>query len=149
MLFQVVWIDQDVVEVNYHIYIDQVMKDIIHEVLKGHRGVCESKWHNKVFEHAVMSAKGGFPFISFSYPHIVIPITEVDFQVDFGWSQLVNKGLDSGDRVAVLSGDLVETSVVDTEAKASIFLLHEEYWTGAPAGDFDSWMNPLSNMLSR
>jgi hypothetical protein len=51
---------------------------------------------------------------------------------------LVDKGLHLGDWVVVLLSNFVETSIIKTEAKASIFLLHEEYWTGAPAGDFDS-----------
>ena len=125
MLFQVVWINQDVIEVDYHIYIDQVVKDVGHKALKGCGGVHESEWHDKIFEHTVAGAESSFPFVPFSYPHIVIPNMEVDLWVDFGQVQLVDKGLYLGDWVVVLLSNFVETSIIDTEAKSTAFLLGE------------------------
>ena len=40
-----------------------------------------------------------------------------------GWGH----NIDPGNGIPVLSSNLVETSIVNAEAKASTFLLHEEY----------------------
>ena len=78
MLFNVIRVNENVVEVNYHVYINEVMENIVHEALKGCRCVHESKWHNKIFKCAVVSAERSFPLISFSYPHVVISHSKVD-----------------------------------------------------------------------
>ena len=78
MLFDVIRVNENVVKVNYHVYVDEVMENIVHEALKGCGCIRESKRHNKVFKRAVASAECGFPLVSFSYPHIVIPHSKVD-----------------------------------------------------------------------
>ena len=78
MLFDVIQVDENVVEINYHVYIDEVMENIIHEVLKGCGCICESKQHNKIFKRAVASVERSLPLVSFSYPHVVISHSKVD-----------------------------------------------------------------------
>ena len=65
MLFGVVGVDENVVQVDKNANVKEVREDVIHEALERSRRVRESKGHNHPFEGAVTSAEGGFPFISF------------------------------------------------------------------------------------
>ena len=61
-----VGVDEYVIEVHQYTNIEQVAKDVIHEVLESGRCVGESKRHNAPFEGAIASPESRLPFIALS-----------------------------------------------------------------------------------
>ncbi|KAG6882412.1 hypothetical protein C0993_010664, partial [Termitomyces sp. T159_Od127] len=93
-----------------------VMKNVVHEVLKGGRGVGYTKGHYKVLKEAVAGPEGSFPFMPQGYADIVIAGVEVNFSVDFSTVETVNKVTNEREGIPVLFGDFVEAPIVDIKA---------------------------------
>src|SRR6185369_12585218 len=102
------------------------MEDIVHEALKSCWGVGEAKWHDSPFKRSIAHVESGFPFVSFSNTNKVVSVSEVEGCVDSSFSGGLEKVGNQRKRIAVLFRDLVETSVIDTKTKGSIFLADEE-----------------------
>ena len=83
------------------------------------------------FKRSVSSSERGLPLISRSNPDKVVGMSEVNLGIDSGLPRTVQEVRDEGKGVAVLPSDLIQTSVVDTETKRTVFLLDEEYWSSA------------------
>ncbi|KAG6899628.1 hypothetical protein C0993_008533 [Termitomyces sp. T159_Od127] len=87
-------------------------EDVVLEVLEGGRGVGHTKGHHKVLKEAIAGAEGSFPFIPQGYADIVIAGAEIDFGVDFGAVEVVNKVTNEGEEgIPVLFGDFVEAPI--------------------------------------
>ncbi|KAG6884768.1 hypothetical protein C0993_008424 [Termitomyces sp. T159_Od127] len=82
------------------------MDDVIHEVLEGGGGVGHTK--------AIAGAEGGLLFMLQGYADVVVAGVEVNFGVDFGAAEVVNKVTNEGKWILVLFGDFVEALVVTT-----------------------------------
>ena len=96
MLFFRVRIDEDVIQVYQHAYIEQVTEDVIHKTLKSGRCIRKSKGHDTPFEGAVAGAESGFPFIALSDTDQVVRMTEVNFRIESCLSQAVEEVGDAG-----------------------------------------------------
>ena len=57
-------VDEDVVQVHQHAYIEHVTKDVIHKVLESSGCICKSKGHDAPFKGAIAGAESGLPFIA-------------------------------------------------------------------------------------
>ena len=86
MLFWVLRVDEDVIEVDNHEHVKEVREDIIHEVLESSRCICEPKGHHTPFKGSVSGAECGLLFITLSDTDQVICVLEVEFRVDSGLS---------------------------------------------------------------
>ena len=64
MLFWVLGVDEDVIKVDDHEHVEEVREDVVHEVLKCGRHICEPKRHHTPFEGSVSGAECGLPFIT-------------------------------------------------------------------------------------
>ncbi|KAG6892769.1 hypothetical protein C0993_002964, partial [Termitomyces sp. T159_Od127] len=67
-------------------------------------------------EKAIAGVEGGLPFMPWGYMDIVIAGAEVNFDVEFGAVEAVNKVTNEGKRVPILFGDFVEALVVNAKA---------------------------------
>ena len=83
VLFFGVRVDEDVIQVYHHAYIEQVNKDVIHEVLESSRHICESEGHDMPFKGAIAGAESGLPFIAHTDVDHMVCVAEVDFQIRF------------------------------------------------------------------
>ena len=72
-----------------------------------------------------MSPKCCLPPVAGGDVNVVVTGAQVEFGVDFGCSELVNKVRDQWYRVPILPGNFVEVPKVNTEPKGAIFLLGE------------------------
>ena len=59
VLFHVVQVDEDVIQLDEDTYIEHVREDVIHEVLKSCQCISQTEGYNTPFERAVVGAKGG------------------------------------------------------------------------------------------
>ena len=50
MLFQILGVNEDVVEINHNVGIKEVRKNVIYEVLEHGRHICEPKGHHAPFK---------------------------------------------------------------------------------------------------
>ena len=65
--FDVVGVDEDVVEVDDNTNIEHVSEDIIHEFLECCWGVGESEGHDLPFKRSIAHSECGLPLITFGY----------------------------------------------------------------------------------
>ena len=91
MLFFRVGIDKDVIQVYQHAYIEQVAKDIIHEVLNSSGHICMSEGHNALFKGAVAGAESCLPFITLMDTDQMVHVMKVDFQIESCCMQAVEE----------------------------------------------------------
>jgi hypothetical protein len=125
--------DKNVVEIDGDDTLDdKVFEDLVHHRLEGRRAVGQSKVHHEWFKQTAIRSKRRFPFITFLYPHIVIPPADVELGEVLRAFESVDEVVNEGKGVAILSGDQVERAIVLDKAKPSVFLLDDEdrgaYW---------------------
>jgi hypothetical protein len=66
VLFFVIGVNEDVVQVYKDADVEQVHEDIIHKSLKCSRSIGKSERHDTPFERAVSGLERCFPFVTFS-----------------------------------------------------------------------------------
>ena len=117
-------VHDDVVDVDVGV-VDHVGKRHVHGALEGSRGIGEAKRHNCPFERPVASLEGGLRIISFSDSDLVETAGKVHFRETFPDCQLIQHFVNPRDRVLIISGQLVECSVVDDHTPGLVFLVSE------------------------
>ena len=65
---------------------NHVAEGVIHELLKGSRGVGEPEEHHGRFEESFVGDKGCFPLMTVFDPYVVVPPPNVEFSEDLGIS---------------------------------------------------------------
>ena len=96
MLFFRVRIDEDVIKVYQHAYIEQVAEDVIHKTLKSSGCICKSERHDMPFEGAIAGVESGFPFVTLSDMDQVVRVMEVNFCIESCLLQAVEEVRDVG-----------------------------------------------------
>ena len=96
MLFFRVGIDEDIVWVYQHAYIEQVTEDVIHKMLKSGRCIRKSEGHDTPFEGAIVGVESVFPFIALLNMDQVLCVTEVNSCVESCLSWAVEEVRDAG-----------------------------------------------------
>ena len=79
VFFLRVGVDEDVVEVHQYTNIEQVAKDVIHEVLESGGCIGKSKRHYAPFEGAVASPESCLSFVTLSDLDQMVGMPEVNF----------------------------------------------------------------------
>ena len=126
VFFLEVGVDEDVIQVHQYTNIEQVTKNIIHEVLESGRCIGESERHYMPFKGAVASLESCLPFVTLLDSDQMVGMLEVDFQIDFGLVQAVKEVGNARQRAAVLLHDFIQTAEVDAKPEQTVFLVHEE-----------------------
>src|SRR3981189_1781581 len=133
MFFQRRREDEDVIEVDGDNTLgDEVLKDLVHHRLEGRRAVCQSKVNHEWFEQAAISSKCRFPFITFFYPHIVIPPADIELGEVLCAFESVDEVVNEREGIAIFPSDEIQCAIVLDKVKLSVLLLDEEdgsaYW---------------------
>jgi hypothetical protein len=113
MFFEVVGVDEDVVEVYHDESVDKMAKHRVNVSLESGWAVGEAERHDEIFEEAVSCSKGGLPFVSFGYSDSMVSPAKIDLRVDLRVRELVEEHVRRWQRVAILDGHFVDLSVVD------------------------------------
>jgi hypothetical protein len=117
--------DEDIIKIHDDEEVDHVLEQVVHEVLELHGGISRAHWHDKPLVGTVLHAKGCKPFVTLSDSNVVVAIMKVDFSVNCGMTKVIEELVDEGERIVALFCNLIECTIVDTQAKTAIFLLHE------------------------
>ena len=71
-------IDENVIKVYYHEYVELFYQDLIDVALERNWYVSQSKKHYLVLEMAIVSPKSHFPFIVFLDLHLMVDIGQIE-----------------------------------------------------------------------
>jgi hypothetical protein len=66
VLFFIIGVNEDVVQVYKDADVKQVREDVIHKSLKCNRSIGKSERHDTPFKGAISGSECGFPFVTFS-----------------------------------------------------------------------------------
>jgi len=115
MEIRMVGVDQNVIQVKEDANIKGDSKNVVHESLEGGWRVGKSKRPNTPFKGTIMGSVCSFPFITFTDPHKMVGMLEVDVgeQSCFLWT--VQEIGDLGEQVTVFLGDFIKTTDIDTK----------------------------------
>jgi len=94
-------------------------QDVVDVVLERGGSITESKGHDKILEKSEVGTERGLPFVAFLNPQSVEGRDDVQLGANFGLGQTSKGFCDQGKWVAVLDGDFIQSSVVNTEAETS------------------------------
>jgi len=88
MKIGIVGVDEDVVQVHEDTNIEEVAKNVVHELLKGGWRIGESEGHYTSFKRAIASSECSFPFVAFADSDKMVGVSEVNVgeQSCFSWT---------------------------------------------------------------
>ena len=102
------------------------MKRVVHETLKGGRGIGESKEHYSRFKESFMSDKGSLPLVSILDTHVIIFPANIKFGENLCSLEFINKVGDKWEGVCIMDCVFIDIAVVLTGTEITIFLLNKE-----------------------
>ena len=119
--------DEEVVHIDDEPFFrDHVTEGVVHEPLKGGRGVGEVKEHDGGFKEAFVGDKGSLPLVSVLDSNIVVSPSDIKFGEYFGIFELINEVRDQREGISISDSVFIEVSIVLTGAESSILFLYEE-----------------------
>ena len=121
VLGYVIWIDENILEVHYYTYIEEVRKDIVYKLLKSYKSISKAKRYNCLFERSIVSVKSYFLFIIFCNTHQVIDMLEINFSIDVSFSRQVENIRYQKKQISILLYDMIEFLEVDIQVQEVIF----------------------------
>ena len=107
---------ENIIKENQHELTEEGAQDIIHECLKGSRGVAQPKRHHQELVEAVVCAERRLVEVSRIHADLMIPRAQVKLGEEPGAVEFVQELVDHWYGKSVLDGDGVEFPVVDAWA---------------------------------
>jgi len=105
--------DQNIVQVHYdNPFCYNGSKDIIHHSLEGSRAIGHSEEHYEGFKEAPVGTKGRFSLISRLDAYIIETPADIQFCEVLGSAKLGDEFRDEGERIFILDGYSVQSTVV-------------------------------------
>ena len=94
------------------LFSDHVSKDMIHERLKGRRGITETKEHYGGFEETERGDECCFPLVFLLDANVVIAPSNIKFGEQCRVFHVIDQLRDEGERIAVANSVGVKISIV-------------------------------------
>jgi len=145
MLFRILGVDQNVIQIDYHAHIQHVRKNAIDKALERSQSVGKSERHNKPFIGAIASAEGSFPFITWSNADQMVCMSEIDLGIDGRMAGGIKEVGDERKWITIFFGDFIETAEVHTKMERSILFLDKKDWSSM--GGVGRTNEPIAEML--
>ncbi len=127
MVGQVQQVDEDVIKVDQHIDINDVMEEVVDDGLECCQRIGKSKGHDKGLKEAIAHPEGHLPLVTLLNAHQVVCTTEVKLGEDLGAMEAVKGICDQGQGHPVLQGDGVQALVVMARLEGTALLVHEQH----------------------
>ena len=120
-------IDKKIVHVdNEPSFCNHIVKEVIHELLKGGGGIGKTKEHYGQFKESFMSDKSGLPLVPVFDMDIVIPPTDIELGEDLCSLEFINKIRDEWEGVGVADSVFIDIAIVLTRAETTVLLFNKE-----------------------
>ena len=142
---------KDVIQVCYAVVVQCVVKNVVDVVLERGWGIAKAEWGHQHLVEPKASNECGKPLVAFSYTDSVERGDDVEFSVELSAAQGVQCFADERERISVLDGYVVQSSVVVADPYPSSWLSGEEEWScgwGRRLADetfVEHLVNPLLN----
>jgi hypothetical protein len=105
---------------------NHVSEGVVHELLKGHRGVGKSEEHYRGFKEALVGDEGGLPLMSVFDSDIIVSPSDIKLSEHLGIPEFVNEVRDEGKGVGVTNHVFVDITVVLAGSESSVRLFDKE-----------------------
>ena len=120
-------VDKEVIHVdNEPSFCDHIAKGVIHELLKGGRGIGETEEHYSWFEESFMSDKSSFPLMPVLDLDVVISPLDIKFGEDLCPLEFIDEVGNEWKGVCITDCVFINVVVILTRAEATILFFNEE-----------------------
>ena len=120
-------IDKKVVHVdNEPSFCDHIMKEVVHESLKGGRRIGKTKEHYSRFEESFMGNESGLPLVPVFDMDVVIPPMDIKLGENFCSLEFINKIGDEWKGICIADSAFVDIAIVLTRTETAVFLVYKE-----------------------
>ena len=119
-------VNEDIVQIDYHVFVEDVGEDAVHITLESSGSVGEAKVHDHKIKGSITSSEGGFPFITGSDADEVVGTMEVDLGRDGGGAEAIEEVGNEQKRILVFLGDGIKTTPIDTKMERAVLLFDEK-----------------------
>jgi hypothetical protein len=126
MLPQSLAVDEDIVEEDQHELVEEGAEGLVHEVHEGGGGVGQTEGKYEELVVTVAGTEGSLRHVLVCDADLVVSGAKVDLAEDSGSLQAVEQFVNPGEGIAVLDGDVVESTIINTHTHGAVFLLHEQ-----------------------
>src|SRR5579871_6581741 len=117
VLFLVLRVNQQIVQVCYHEFVQVWSQHIVDEGLEARRCVGESERHYGVLIVSVSRSECCLPFVTLLDPYLMIGFSNVQLRKNSCLAGLFSQLVNEWQWVAVLDRNIVQLSIVDTESQ--------------------------------
>ncbi len=105
-------VDEDVIEVYYHKNVEILCQDLVDVALKRDWYVSQSKMYDLILEVAMVRPEGCLPFITFSDPHLMVGIGQIQLGETLSLTQSIQWFSVQRQGIPILDSQIVETLVI-------------------------------------
>ena len=126
MFLRSLGVNEDIVQIDYHIFVKDVREDAVHITLESSRSIGEAEVHDHKIKGTIMSSEGGFPFITRSDVDEVVGTMEVNLGVDGGGAEAIKEVGNEQKWVSVFLGDGIKTMPINTKTERAVLLFDEK-----------------------
>ena len=120
-------VDKEVVHVdNEPSFCNHIVKGVIHELLKGGRGIGKTKEHYGWFKESFMGNESGLPLVPVFDTDVVISPTDIELGENLCPLEFINKVRDEWERVCIADHVFINIVILLTGAKTAILLFNKE-----------------------
>ena len=119
--------DEDVINEDDHKVVEIGAEHVVHCLHETSWCVRQAKGHDLELIMPVPSGEGGFLDILLSNSNLMIARLQVNFRENLCSLQLIKQILNTREWILVFDSDLVEATIINTQAQTKIFLGSEEH----------------------
>lgn len=119
-------VDQNIVKIYNNKDIKFFYQNLVDITLKTCRNIRQAKQHDLVLKIAIPGLKSRFLFVSFSNLHLMICTGQVKLCKIFSLTSPIQRLTNQGQKIQILNGQVIKTSVIDTQLETSIKFLNKE-----------------------
>ena len=110
-------VNEDIVQIDYHIFVEDVGEDAIHITLESSGSIGEAEVHDHKIKGSITSSEGSFPFITRSDADKVVGTTEVNLGINGGGAEAIEEVGNERKWVSVFLGDGIKTTPIDAKTE--------------------------------
>lgn len=102
-----------------------IAEDTVDKPLEGHRRSRQAKWYSRELKESAMTREGSFFCIAGLHLDLEVDLSGIDGTKTPRYAEVRNDGVNGKKRIGVLTSDLLQSPIINKEARTSIFLGHK------------------------
>jgi hypothetical protein len=118
---------EDIINEDYHKFVQVFHKYLVHEVHEVSRCIHQPKRHHCILIQSISCTEGCLRYVLFSNFNLMVTRSQVDLQKDTCSFHLVRKILDPWERILILNGHFIHGPVIHTHMLCFVFLVYKQH----------------------